>query len=66
MVFDLKRGSDLHAVADGAGHRTVLLVKAVDPLSDLPFRGVQLQVIGHVDTLDDEDIVLLLYLALRL
>jgi len=44
----------------------VLLVKAVDPLSDLPFRGVQLQVIGHVDTLDDEDIVLLLYLALRL
>jgi len=44
----------------------VLLVKAVYPLCGLTICGAQFQVIGHVDPLDDEDVVLLPYLALRL
>ena len=62
-LFDLKRCRDIHAVADGAGYRAVVLMKAVDTLRGLPVSGAQLQKIGHVDPLDDEDVVLLLYLA---
>ena len=63
--LDLERRGDVDGRHQGPGHRAELGVGAQDALDSCAFVGVlELEVVGHVDALEDQDLVLFLDLAL--
>jgi len=59
----LKLGCDVHAIADRAGHRTVIGVEAVDALRRLAFVLCHTQMVGDVDPPHHQHVTLGFYLA---
>lgn len=62
-VFHLQRGGNLHTPTYRAGHRAVVSVEAVNPFGRGPMVGGQFQMVGDVNTPDDQDIILFFDLA---
>lgn len=57
-VFHLQRGGNLHTPPNSAGHWTVVSVEAVNPFGRGPMVGGQFQMVGDVNTPDNQDIIL--------
>ena len=60
VSIQVKRGVDLDTGRDGFGDRAVLGVHVMHALDDLPVVGISIEVIGDVDLLDDQNVLLIL------
>ena len=62
-ILHSKRGGDSHTVVNRARDRATFGVEAMNALGDLLFVLVDLEIVRHMDTPDDEYIAFLLNLA---
>jgi hypothetical protein len=58
-ILHLQRGADLHTVANSASDGTKIGMNPEHTLGGLAVLGLDFQVVGHVNSLDDQNLVLL-------